>query len=138
LGKAVVNDPLRQQAKALLKAISYSGMIDLDYRLDRPNTNEYKLVDFNPRVGAQTNPPIEEWPVTHPSDAGRLSRFSNSFVRRGPAGMGLAFIFDTVELRANLTVHYGAGPEELQLTCGRLPTAFSPVQSFSLSRIPSV
>jgi hypothetical protein len=30
--------------------------------------------------------------------------------------MGLAFIFDTVELRANLTVHYGAGPEELQLT----------------------
>jgi hypothetical protein len=29
--------------------------------------------------------------------------------------MGLALIFDTVELRVNLTVHYRAVPEELQL-----------------------
>jgi D-aspartate ligase len=52
LGKAVANDPLRQQAKALLKAISYSGIMDLDYRLDRRD-GQYKLLDFNPRIGAQ-------------------------------------------------------------------------------------
>jgi D-aspartate ligase len=52
LGKAVVNDPLRQQAEALLEAVSYSGIMDLDYRLDRRD-GQYKLVDFNPRIGAQ-------------------------------------------------------------------------------------
>jgi D-aspartate ligase len=52
LGKAVVNDPLRKQAQALLQAISYSGIMDLDYRLDRRD-GQYKLVDFNPRIGAQ-------------------------------------------------------------------------------------
>jgi predicted ATP-grasp superfamily ATP-dependent carboligase len=52
LGKAVVNDPLRQQAEALLQAISYSGITDLDYRLDKRD-GQYKLLDFNPRIGAQ-------------------------------------------------------------------------------------
>jgi predicted ATP-grasp superfamily ATP-dependent carboligase len=52
LGKAVVNDPLRQQVEALLQAISYSGIMDLDYRFDKRD-GQYKLVDFNPRIGAQ-------------------------------------------------------------------------------------
>ena len=52
LGKAVVNDTLREQAQALLQAISYSGVMDLDYRLDKRD-GQYKLVDFNPRIGAQ-------------------------------------------------------------------------------------
>jgi D-aspartate ligase len=52
LGKAVANDPLRQQAEALLQAISYSGIMDLDYRYDKRD-RQYKLVDFNPRIGAQ-------------------------------------------------------------------------------------
>jgi D-aspartate ligase len=52
LGKAVVNQPLRQQAEALLQAVSYSGIVDLDYRFDKRD-GQYKLVDFNPRIGAQ-------------------------------------------------------------------------------------
>jgi D-aspartate ligase len=52
LGQAVENDPLRQQAEALLRAISYSGVTDLDYRLDKRD-GRYKLLDFNPRIGAQ-------------------------------------------------------------------------------------
>ena len=52
LGQAVINEPLRQQAEALLQAISYSGIMDLDYRLDKRD-GLYKLLDFNPRVGAQ-------------------------------------------------------------------------------------
>jgi len=52
LGKAVINDPLQQQAEALLDGISYSGIMDLDYRLDKRD-GQYKLLDFNPRIGAQ-------------------------------------------------------------------------------------
>lgn len=52
LGKAVPNDQLRQEVEALLQAISYSGITDLDYRLDKRD-GQYKLLDFNPRIGAQ-------------------------------------------------------------------------------------
>jgi predicted ATP-grasp superfamily ATP-dependent carboligase len=52
LGKSVANEPLRQQAESLLQAISYCGISDLDYRLDRRD-GQYKLLDFNPRIGAQ-------------------------------------------------------------------------------------
>jgi D-aspartate ligase len=52
LGKAVVNETLRQHAELLLEAVSYSGIMDLDYRLDKRD-GQYKLLDFNPRVGAQ-------------------------------------------------------------------------------------
>jgi predicted ATP-grasp superfamily ATP-dependent carboligase len=52
LGRATVNEPLQQQAEELLQAISYSGITDLDYRLDKRD-GRYKLLDFNPRIGAQ-------------------------------------------------------------------------------------
>jgi D-aspartate ligase len=52
LGKAVVNEPLRQQVEGLLQAISFAGISDLDYRLDKRD-GQYKLLDFNPRIGAQ-------------------------------------------------------------------------------------
>jgi D-aspartate ligase len=52
LGRCISNEALRRQAEALFKAISYRGIMDLDYRLDRRD-GQYKLLDFNPRVGAQ-------------------------------------------------------------------------------------
>jgi D-aspartate ligase len=52
LGKAVVNDLLQQQTERLLEAISYSGIVDIDFRLDKRD-GRYKLLDFNPRIGAQ-------------------------------------------------------------------------------------
>jgi predicted ATP-grasp superfamily ATP-dependent carboligase len=52
LGKWLTNEPLRQQAEALLQAVSYAGICDLDFRLDRRD-GQYKLLDFNPRIGAQ-------------------------------------------------------------------------------------
>lgn len=52
LGKAVANDLLLHQAEALLALLSYSGIADLDYRLDKRD-GQYKLLDFNPRIGAQ-------------------------------------------------------------------------------------
>jgi D-aspartate ligase len=52
LGRCVANDELREQAEALFKAVGYKGIMDLDYRLDLRD-GRYKLLDFNPRVGAQ-------------------------------------------------------------------------------------
>jgi predicted ATP-grasp superfamily ATP-dependent carboligase len=52
LGKSIVNEPLRRQAEGLLEAVGYGGIVDLDFRLDRRD-GRYKLLDFNPRIGAQ-------------------------------------------------------------------------------------
>ena len=52
LGKSLVNEPLRRQVEAFLEAIDYSGIMDMDFRLDK-HDGQYKLLDFNPRIGAQ-------------------------------------------------------------------------------------
>ena len=52
LGVSVQNEGLRLQAEALLKGISYAGILDMDYRLDKRD-GKYKLLDFNPRIGAE-------------------------------------------------------------------------------------
>jgi D-aspartate ligase len=51
LGVSARNDDLAQQTERLLKAIRYAGIMDLDYRLDKRD-GQYKLLDFNPRIGA--------------------------------------------------------------------------------------
>jgi D-aspartate ligase len=52
LGHSALNIPLRDQVTALLSKLSYRGITDLDIRLDQRD-GQYKLLDFNPRVGAQ-------------------------------------------------------------------------------------
>lgn len=52
LGKSAPNARLQQEAEALLESLSYCGIMDLDYRIDNRD-GQYKLVDFNPRIGAQ-------------------------------------------------------------------------------------
>jgi D-aspartate ligase len=52
LGHSVPNTPLRAQVSELLARLSYRGIVDLDLRLDARD-GEYKLLDFNPRLGAQ-------------------------------------------------------------------------------------
>ena len=51
LGVSVLNELLRRQTEMLLRAIAYSGIMDIDYRLDKRD-GQYKLLDFNPRIGA--------------------------------------------------------------------------------------
>lgn len=51
LGVPAANDALCRQTEQLLNAIAYTGIMDLDYRLDRRD-GKYKLLDFNPRIGA--------------------------------------------------------------------------------------
>lgn len=52
LGRSQPNLALRGQLTRLLKRIGYRGIVDLDLRFDWRD-GEYKLLDFNPRLGAQ-------------------------------------------------------------------------------------
>jgi D-aspartate ligase len=52
LGRWVGNPELHQQATELVARVGFQGIVDLDYRFD-PRTGTYKLLDFNPRLGAQ-------------------------------------------------------------------------------------
>lgn len=50
--RAVDNDGLAALVVEFCKRVGYCGLVDLDVRLDRRDMR-YKLVDFNPRAGAQ-------------------------------------------------------------------------------------
>ena len=52
LGRAVPNRGLTGQVTGLLQRVGFRGLADLDLRRD-PRDGEYKLLDFNPRLGAQ-------------------------------------------------------------------------------------
>ncbi len=52
LGRSVPNAGLVAQVRNLLARLSYRGIMDLDIRLDGRD-GRYKLLDFNPRLGAQ-------------------------------------------------------------------------------------
>lgn len=52
LSESVVNTRLIEQAQAFAARIGYVGVCDMDWRLDRRDRT-YKLLDFNPRRGAQ-------------------------------------------------------------------------------------
>jgi D-aspartate ligase len=52
LGRSVPNPGLRDQITALLARLGYQGIVDLDLRYDHRD-GQYKLLDFNPRLGAQ-------------------------------------------------------------------------------------
>ncbi|MFD5390952.1 ATP-grasp domain-containing protein [Streptomyces sp. NPDC059474] len=49
---AVANEELARMAAQFVQRIGFSGIVDLDWRLDRRD-GRYKLLDFNPRMGAQ-------------------------------------------------------------------------------------
>ncbi len=52
LGRAVPNSRLAAQVTAMAAEIGFRGIVDLDLRFD-PRDAQYKLLDFNPRLGAQ-------------------------------------------------------------------------------------
>jgi D-aspartate ligase len=49
---AVPNPTLTEMTARFMKSISFRGIADLDWRYDRRD-GQYKLLDFNPRTGAQ-------------------------------------------------------------------------------------
>jgi D-aspartate ligase len=86
----------------LLHAIGYRGIMDLDYRLDLRD-GEYKLLDFNPRVGAQfrvfeDDAGVDVVRALHLDLTGRE-------VRRRPQSDGRVFVVEQSDLLASLGYH---------------------------------
>jgi predicted ATP-grasp superfamily ATP-dependent carboligase len=52
LGRSADNPALREDVEQLLKDLSYRGLVDLDLRR-HARDGRYRLLDFNPRLGAQ-------------------------------------------------------------------------------------
>jgi D-aspartate ligase len=50
--RVVPNHGLARQSADLCRRLGFRGIVDLDWRFDRRD-QQYKLLDFNPRVGAQ-------------------------------------------------------------------------------------
>jgi D-aspartate ligase len=51
-GRSVSNEHVAELSTKLCRQIGYQGIADLDWRFDRRD-GRYRLLDFNPRVGAQ-------------------------------------------------------------------------------------
>jgi predicted ATP-grasp superfamily ATP-dependent carboligase len=51
LGRAIRNDRLAAESERFCTALGYRGIVDLDWRYDARD-DRYKIVDFNPRAGA--------------------------------------------------------------------------------------
>jgi D-aspartate ligase len=50
LGLSLGNETLRCESERFLKAVAYSGIVDIDWRKDKRD-GQYKILDCNPRVG---------------------------------------------------------------------------------------
>jgi D-aspartate ligase len=119
LGRCQDNDTLRGHAEQLLETIGYRGIMDLDYRLDLRD-GEYKLLDFNPRVGAQFRvfedaAGVDVVRALHLDLTGRE-------VRRRPQREGRVLVVEQSDLLASLGYHR-AGDLSLSSWLSSLPAS---------------
>jgi D-aspartate ligase len=117
LGRCQDNETLRGHAERLLEAIGYRGIMDLDYCLDLRD-GEYKLLDFNPRVGAQFRvfedaAGVDVVRALHLDLTGRE-------VRRRPQREGRVLVVEQSDLLASLGYHR-AGELSLRSWLASLP-----------------
>lgn len=101
LGRSEDNNRLRSEAEAMLKSLSYRGIMDLDYRFD-PRDGRYKLLDFNPRVGAnfrmfQDESGIDVVRALHLDLTGRRAASARMRQRR--------FVVENYDLLASIAYH---------------------------------
>jgi predicted ATP-grasp superfamily ATP-dependent carboligase len=127
LGRCQDNDTLRGHAEQLLETIGYRGIMDLDYRLDLRD-GEYKLLDFNPRVGAQFRvfedaAGVDVVRALHLDLTGRE-------VRRRPQREGRVFVVEQSDLLASLGYHR-AGDLSLSSWLSSLPASRSELAWFA-------
>ena len=117
LGRCQDNETLRGHAEQLLEAIGYRGIMDLDYCLDLRD-GEYKLLDFNPRVGAQFRvfedaAGVDVVRALHLDVTGRE-------VRRRPQREGRVLVVEQSDLLASFGYHR-AGELSLRSWLASLP-----------------
>jgi predicted ATP-grasp superfamily ATP-dependent carboligase len=111
LGLSVANDRLALQTESFLRAIGYAGIMDLDYRLDR-RSGQYKLLDFNPRIGAnfrmfEDRSGIDVVRALHLDLTGKI-------VPRSPAVENRAFIVEPDDLLAGFSYRRHGAPGHRQ------------------------
>ncbi|MDB5465843.1 MAG: hypothetical protein JWQ46_605 [Phenylobacterium sp.] len=51
-GLSAINDDVVEISQSLLRKLQYAGIVELEFRFDKRD-GQYKLIDFNPRLGAQ-------------------------------------------------------------------------------------
>jgi len=103
---AAANPALAHLAERLCKEIGFRGIADLDWRLDRRD-GQYKLVDFNPRMGNQfrlfeTAEGVDVVRALHLDLTGRP-------VLAGPQVSGRRIIVEHIDLPARLSYRGGSG-----------------------------
>lgn len=96
---AVSNPDIAELTANLCQRIGYHGIVDLDWRLDLRD-GRYKLVDFNPRVGAQFRlfDSVEQIDVVR---AAYLD-LTGQPVPQGPQREGRRFLLEIVDLPARV------------------------------------
>ena len=112
---SVANPGLAELSSRFCRAVGYRGACDLDWRLDRRD-GRHKLLDFNPRVGAQfrlfqTDRGIDLARALHLDLTGRRDRL-------GAAGYGTpvdgrAFTVEILDLPARVAARAGQRSAEL-------------------------
>ena len=116
---AAPNPTLVSMTTALCAAIGYRGIADLDWRFDEAD-GRYKLVDFNPRVGAQfrlfeTDRRIDVVRALHLDLTGRP-------VPAGGQVDGRSFVVENLDLPA--MVAYRGTPVDAATPSGRTERAW--------------
>jgi D-aspartate ligase len=108
--RIVRNDGLTEESIRLCQAIGYRGIVDLDWRLDKRD-GRYKLVDFNPRIGAQfrmfeNDAGLDVVRAMHLDMSGRR-------VPEGAPRYGRGIVIENLDLPARIAYHGGhaAAPE---------------------------
>jgi D-aspartate ligase len=98
-GVAVRNDRLREMAARYCQAMCYHGIADMDWRYDQRD-DQYKLVDFNPRIGSNFRLLVDDAGL----DVVRRAHMDMSG-RTAPAGVqtfGRGFTVENLDLAARL------------------------------------
>jgi D-aspartate ligase len=100
--RIVPNPGLAELSADLCKRIGFRGIVDLDWRYDRRD-QQYKLLDFNPRVGAQfrlfeTTAGIDVVRAMHLDLTGRP-------VPAGPQVTGRGFSVEILDAPARVAAH---------------------------------
>lgn len=108
--RIVTNYALAEQSAELCRRLGFRGIVDLDWRFDRRD-QRYKLLDFNPRVGAQfrlfeTSAGIDVVRAMHLDLTGRA-------VPPGPQVVGRGFAVEILDAPARVAyrlLESGAAP----------------------------
>jgi D-aspartate ligase len=120
--RIVTNEVLARKSAHLCRRLGYRGIVDLDWRFDRRD-QRYKLLDFNPRVGAQfrlfeTTAGIDVVRAMHLDLTGRN-------IPTGGPSVGRGYVVEYLDAPAQLAYRLlGAAPEPVPHVPGPIEPAW--------------